>query len=110
MTIMMTMVIVIIITDDTFPLCVAHWLPLPLSSFFFFFNVSLKNVSFWCEAAGEKGEVNPSLIHGCTAQDQGCDDCVISSQQFGSPSISTRQNSWENVQMEEVRMPGEKYY
>lgn len=66
-------------------LCVAHWLPAPLS--FFFFNMSLKNVSLWCEAAGRKGEVNPSLIHRCTVQDQGCDDCVISSQHLGLPQF-----------------------
>lgn len=28
-----------------------------------FFNMSLKNMNFWWEAVGEKGEVNPSLIH-----------------------------------------------
>lgn len=35
-----------------------------------FFYVSFKNMNFWCKAVGEKGEVNPSLIHWSTAQDE----------------------------------------
>lgn len=46
------------ITVDLIPLCCTL-----AFSLLVFLNMSLKNVNFWCEAAGEKGEVNPSLIH-----------------------------------------------
>lgn len=59
-------------------------------------------MNFWCEAARGKGEVNPSLIHWYTAQDRGCDDCVISSQHLGLPQfqpgkIAGRKCRWSGV-------------
>ena len=67
--------------------------------------MSLKNVNFWCKAVGRKGEVNPSLIHRCTVQDQGCDDCVIYSQHLGLPQfqpgkIAERKCRWRVVSVD----------
>lgn len=82
-------------------LCVA----VASSPLVFFQYVPLKNVNFWCEAVGEKGEVNPSLIHWSTAQDRGCDDCVISSQHLGLPQfqpgkIAGRKCRWSGVSVD----------